>query len=70
MNKSAVVYECNLKGGEEVFGIPDLTILAAYLLCILSALICLVYGLYNWNRGGETEAAQMNEEAEWEKNER
>ncbi len=52
-----------------MFGIPDLTILTAYLLCILSALACLVYGLLNWNKGGELEAAQMEEEAEWEKGE-
>lgn len=47
-------------------GIPDFGILSAYLLCILSALVCVVYGLYNWNKGGEVESQQIQEEADWE----
>ena len=36
-----------------VLGIDDPQIWSAYLLCILSALFCLVYGLLNWNKGDE-----------------
>lgn len=52
-----------------MLGIPDNGILAAYLLCILSALACLVYGLVNWNKGGDVEIQQIEEEAQWEKGE-
>jgi hypothetical protein len=48
-------------------GIPDLSILVVYLLCIASALACVGYGLYNWNKGGEIEIQQIKEEEEWEK---
>jgi hypothetical protein len=37
-----------------VFGIEDPGIWLAYILCILSALGCMVYGALNW-RGGEEE---------------
>lgn len=34
----------------------------AYLLCILSALLCIVYGLVNWNKGDEP---VKTEDVEW-----
>lgn len=37
-----------------MLGIEDKWILAAYLLCIGSALLCAAYGIINWNRGEET----------------
>lgn len=49
-----------------MFGIPDFTIVAVYFLCILSALICAVYGVVNWNKGGEVEMQQIKEEINWE----
>jgi len=55
------------KGGSKVFlGIPDFWIWSAYLLCILSAAACVVYGLYNWNRGNDDEHRQIEEERDWE----
>jgi hypothetical protein len=53
-----------------VLGINDPWIAAAYLLCIASTLLCVVYGLVNWNRGGEAEEEQIKEEAGWEKEEK
>ncbi len=50
-----------------MFGIPDFGIWSAYLLCILSAAACVVYGLYNWNKGKETETNEVEEEMKWEK---
>jgi hypothetical protein len=52
-----------------MFGIPDFWIWSAYLLCILSALLCIIYGLVNWNREGLKETVQVQEEATWEKTE-
>ena len=34
-----------------MLGIEDGWVLAVYLLCIGSAVLCVVYGLFNWNRG-------------------
>lgn len=49
-----------------MFGIPDFWIWSAYLLCILSAAACVVYGLYNWNKDGDDETKQILEEKKWE----
>ena len=38
-----------------MFGIPDPWIWGAYALCVLSAGLCVVYGLFNWNKGAEEE---------------
>ena len=37
-----------------MLGIEDKGVVAAYLLCIASALLCVVYGLINWNRGDDS----------------
>lgn len=52
-----------------MLGINDPWIVAAYLLCIASTLLCVVYGLINWNRGGEKEGEQIKEEIGWEEKE-
>ena len=36
-----------------MIGIEDFWVFFAYLLCILSAALCVVYGLVNWNHGEE-----------------
>ncbi len=36
-----------------MLGIEDKWVLLAYLLCIASALLCVIYGWRNWNRGQE-----------------
>lgn len=54
-----------------MFGIDAPSIWLAYLLCILSALLCVVYGLFNWNRGREEISPEdrlwLEEEKELEK---
>ncbi len=52
-----------------MLGIDDPWIWGVYLLCILSALLCVVYGLINWNKGAEVEAAEISEEIGWEERE-
>jgi len=37
-----------------MLGIDDPKIWSVYLLCILSALFCVAYGVINWNKGDET----------------
>ena len=36
-----------------MLGIDDPWVALAYLLCIGSALLCVVYGVLNWNKGQE-----------------
>jgi hypothetical protein len=55
--------------GVAMLGIDDPWIWGVYLLCILSALLCVVYGLINWNKGAEVEAAEISEEIGWEERE-
>lgn len=49
-----------------MFGIADPWIWSTYLLCILSAVLCVAYGLLNWNKGVEEERLQIAEEVAWE----
>ena len=53
-----------------MLGFDDVWILVAYLLCVASAILCVVYGLINWNRGREDETHQVEEEKKWEETER
>ncbi len=52
-----------------MLGLGDFWIVSAYLLCIASALACVVYGLINWNKGGDNESREVEEEKKWEKEE-
>ena len=52
-----------------MLGISDPYVLSAYVLCILSTLLCVIYGALNWNKGSETETDEIEEELEWEKEE-
>ena len=36
-----------------MFGIEDFWVSLAYLLCIGSAVLCVIYGLITWNSGAE-----------------
>ncbi len=37
-----------------MLGIEGNGVAAAYVLCILSAILCVVYGVLNWNKGEES----------------
>lgn len=49
-----------------MLGIDDPWVWGVYLLCIFSTLLCVIYGIINWNRGGEQESLQIEEETAWE----
>ncbi|MFA7693168.1 MAG: hypothetical protein GX117_13690 [Candidatus Hydrogenedentes bacterium] len=34
-------------------GIADFWVFLAYTLCVSAALLCVIYGLINWNRNGD-----------------
>lgn len=46
-------------------GIADGWVSAAYILTIASALLCVIYGAINWNKGGEEESLSDPEATEW-----
>jgi len=33
-----------------MFGLTDTSIVLAYLLCFVGALLCIIYGVVNWNK--------------------
>ncbi len=47
-----------------VLGIPDPWIYGAFILCIASTLLCVVYGAKNWNKGDESEQDLLKDK-EW-----
>ncbi|MCJ7443418.1 MAG: hypothetical protein MUO26_02610 [Methanotrichaceae archaeon] len=49
-----------------MLGIDDPIIVLVYLLCIFSALLCVIYGLVYWNKEGESEEEEISEEIAWE----
>jgi hypothetical protein len=51
-----------------MLGLSGFGVIAAYVLTILAAALCVGYGLVNWNKPDETEEKQeIAEEATWEK---
>ena len=53
-----------------MLGMSDISISLAYILCIASALLCVVYGIIMWNKGGgDAEEIEMAEEAKWQEKE-
>jgi len=59
-----------VKGGENVvLGINDPWVWGAYIGSILAMLLCVVYGIINWNKGGEEEE-EIKEEMDWHKKEK
>ncbi len=36
-----------------MLGIPDSGVLLAYVLSVLSVVVCIVFGFFNWNKGAD-----------------
>ena len=51
-----------------MLGLGDFSIFAVYVLCILAALACVVYGIFNWNKGAEINEPAV--EKEWQETEK
>lgn len=49
-----------------MLGIEDFWVWSAYVLSLLSTVLCIVYGAVTWNKG---ETAASNETADWAKEE-
>ena len=50
-----------------MLGIEDKYVAVVYLLCVASALLCVVYGLLNWNRGADE---AKTEDVSWAREEK
>jgi len=50
-----------------MLGLGDFSIFSAYVLCILSAIACVVYGAVNWNKGSD---GVKEKDKEWNKTEK
>jgi hypothetical protein len=50
-----------------MLGFADGWITLAYILSICCAVLCVVYGIVNWNKGAQEEPQQIAEELDWEK---
>lgn len=51
-----------------MLGMGDFPIFLVYALCLLSALACIVYGIFNWNKGADADEPQV--EKEWQETEK
>lgn len=52
-----------------MLGLTDIGIILAYTLCIAAAVLCVVYGIMNWNKGDEVDDKEIKEELEWDEKE-
>lgn len=50
-----------------MLGFQEFWAFMGYLLSILSALLCVVYGIVNWNKPKQDESVEIDAEAKWEK---
>lgn len=53
-----------------MFGLGDFWVSLIFILVVLSAALCVVYGIMNWNKGGELSPVEIEEEKKWDKEER
>ena len=51
-----------------MLGMGDFSIFLVYVLCILSTLACVIYGIINWNKG-EDKPEDIDADMKWEKSE-
>jgi len=49
----------------KMFGLGDFGVSLVFILVILSALLCVIYGVINWNKEGAEDAALAAEAREW-----
>ncbi len=49
-----------------MFGFGDVWVFLAYALTVGSVVLCVVYGVVNWNKPVEDQGTEIREEAVWE----
>jgi hypothetical protein len=53
-----------------MFGLGDFWVSLVFILIILSSLLCVVYGAINWNKEGQEDATLIDEERQWQAEEK
>jgi len=53
-----------------MLGLGDFAVSLVFVLTILSMILCLVYGIANWNKDGTEDAKVEEEERQWQDEER
>ena len=48
-----------------MFGLKDPWIILVYLLNFGAVALCVVYGIRNWNRGGDPTPVELDENRQW-----
>lgn len=48
-----------------MFGLADFWVSCAFILSVLSVVVCVVYGIMNWNKGYDDEMNQIDEAIKW-----
>jgi len=47
-----------------LLGIPDAGVASAFVMLIISVVVCSVYGIVNWNKG-DLSSAELEDEKKW-----
>jgi len=50
-----------------MLGFGDWQVAAGYILTLASVVLCIAYGVVNWNKPKEDQLNEIKEETEWEK---
>lgn len=52
-----------------MLGFPGIGVTLAYLLVIAVTVLCMVYGIVNWNKGGNVPEKEWEQEKKWNQKE-
>lgn len=52
-----------------MLGLGDFSVLLAYIMLFSVTFLCIIYGVVNWNKGGEVSQQELEEEKQWIKEE-
>ncbi|NLO38737.1 MAG: hypothetical protein GX115_04575 [Ruminiclostridium sp.] len=53
-----------------MLGFSNFGIALVYTLCIASALLCVIYGIINWNKGKDREHEELEAKIRWKEKEK
>jgi nicotinamide riboside transporter PnuC len=53
-----------------MLGFASTEIVLAYIGCIVATLLCIIYGLFMWNKGKEISGEEFKQKVKWVKEER
>lgn len=53
-----------------MLGLGDFWVSSVFILCILSTILCVIYGAINWNKDGIDDKVIQEEEKKWAKDEK